>query len=100
MPEYPAPITITFSGRKFSIGLSCSLNDNVDDELRSAETPFVLPLVSMRGVSSGKLGTADIAKTDEWCGCERRTKNQNVPRVEHAQADLYIRCTKSGKVTD
>jgi hypothetical protein len=54
IPEYPAPITTTFSGLRFSTGESLSLKDDL------MGPPFVMPLVWMPGVSEGRLGIADI----------------------------------------
>jgi hypothetical protein len=50
-------MTMTLSGRRFSTGVSRSLNGVVD-------LPCVVPLVWMPGVLVGKLGIADMVKTD------------------------------------
>lgn len=53
IPEYPAPITMTLMGRKFSIGVSFSLKGDLS-------APLKTPLLWRASVSSGRLGTADM----------------------------------------
>lgn len=84
---------MTFNGRKFSIGVSCSLNDDAD-KTDGFEALCVAPLVAISGVSSGKLGIADIMTMVDDANAESRRETRSSKMC--LQAELYTSCTNNG----